>query len=215
MGRHDFFSKFAPRPTRVRFAVSRVAVLVLVLVVLGWIAFSILFSPPPVAQELETVPLVSGPHESNTASPEPSGPQNSVTVHVVGAVKHPDVYRLPEGSRIIDAIKAAGGMTKKAQPEQLNLAAKLTDGQQIIMPTTSDDSVPQNLPSSSSGTAKVSLNQADAAALMELPGIGPALAERIIEFRTKNGPFTSVAELDAVSGIGPVLLSQLEELVVP
>ncbi|WP_417363739.1 helix-hairpin-helix domain-containing protein [Glutamicibacter arilaitensis] len=215
MGRHDFFSKYAPRPGRLRFAISRVAVLVLVIVVLAWIAISILLAPPPVAQELETVPLVSepthGPPQTST-SPTPSGP--GVTVHVVGAVKKPGVYQLPAGSRITDAVDAAGGLSKQAQPQLVNLAAKLVDGQQVILPGTAPG---QQLPSAQAApsSSKISINNADSQTLQELPGIGPALAERIIDFRSKNGPFTSVEELDAVSGIGPALLGQLSELVVP
>ncbi|MGO1725497.1 helix-hairpin-helix domain-containing protein [Glutamicibacter bergerei] len=209
MGRHDFFSKFAPRPTRLRFAVSRVAALVLVLVVLVWVAFSIIFAPPPAAEELEAIPLVADPQH-----PAATQAVNMITVHVVGAVKKPGVYELAEGSRIIDAINKAGGMSKKAAPELLNLAAKLTDGQQIILPGASSSSPAEATKAPGTG-AKISLNQADEQTLMTLPGIGPALAKRIIDFRTKNGPFTSVEQLDAVSGIGPVLLGELTELVVP
>ena len=137
-----------------------------------------------------------------------------MTVHVVGAVKKPGVYELPEGSRITDAVKRAGGLNKDAHPEMVNLAAKLIDGQQIILPGGSGQSSIQNVPSPAED-AKISINNADAQTLQELPGIGPALAERIIEFRTKNGPFASVEELDAVSGIGPAMLAKLSELVVP
>ncbi|WP_159610116.1 ComEA family DNA-binding protein [Glutamicibacter sp. JC586] len=222
MGRHDFFSKYAPRPGRLRFAISRVAVLALVIVVLGWIAISILLAPPPKTNELETVPLAADPTSSSSASaaaPGPSAPSEAtvapqVTVHVVGAVKKPGVYQLPEGSRITDAVQAAGGATTKAQPQLVNLAAKLVDGQQIILPGTGDSSSAQQMPVPSA-EAKISINSADAQALQELPGIGPALADRIIEFRTKNGPFKTVEELDAVSGIGPAMLEKLGDLVVP
>lgn len=207
MGRHDFFSKFAPRPTRLRFAVSRIAALVVVLVVLVWVGLSIVLAPPPASEELDAIPLVADPEH-----PAASEPVNTITVHVVGAVKKPGVYELPDGSRIIDAIEQAGGMGKKAQPQLLNLAAKLSDGQQIILPSANASAPPAG--PAPGAEAKVSLNQADAQALMTLPGIGPALAKRIIEFRTKNGPFTSVEQLDAVSGIGPVLLGELAELVV-
>lgn len=214
MGRHDFFSKYAPRPGRLRFAVSRVAVLVLVIIVLGWIAISILVAPPPSNEAMATVPLESVPTSSQSAkgSASPSGPR--VTVHVVGAVKKPGVYELPEGSRITDAVKSAGGLAEDAHPELVNLAAKLIDGQQIILPGDSTQSQNPNLPAPSNN-AKISINTADAQTLQELPGIGPALAERIIDFRTENGPFSSVEELDAVSGIGPAMLEKLADLVVP
>lgn len=218
MGRHDFFSKYAPRPSRLRFAVTRVAVFVLVLIVLVWIGLSILLAPPPGTTELETVPLVSDPSTpaAPTGSQEPSAAAaGSLTVHVVGAVKKPGVYVLKPGSRIIDAIEAAGGMNKKAAPEKLNLAALLTDGQQVILPGAHDTETGVGMSAQPSAPGKISLNTADAETLQQLPGIGPALAQKIIAFRTKNGPFTSVADLDAVSGIGPSILANIEPLVEP
>lgn len=218
MGRHDFFSKYAPRPGRVRFAISRVAVLALVMIVLGWIGISILLAPPPASEQLAAIPLESDPSSSSAPAGSPSSPGHppgpQVTVHVVGAVKKPGVYDLPEGSRITDAVKKAGGLAKDAHPELVNLAAKLVDGQQVILPGGSSAATGQNAPAPTE-KAKISISTADAQTLQELPGIGPALAERIIEFRTENGPFTSVAELDAVSGIGPAMLEKLTELVVP
>src|SRR5690606_41973246 len=98
MGRHDFFSKYAPRPGRLRFAISRVAVLVLVIVVLAWIAISILLAPPPVAQELETVPLVSEPTRRSpqpSESTTPTGPE--VTLHEAGERTEPRGAQLPAG----------------------------------------------------------------------------------------------------------------------
>lgn len=215
MGRHDFFNKYAPRPGRLRFAISRVAVLVLVIVVLAWIAISILLAPPPVAQELETVPLVSDPSASapeDRQSPSLAAPE--VTVHVVGAVKKPGVYQLPVDSRIADAVDAAGGLAKGARAQMVNLAAKLVDGQQVVLPGAETATELAAAPSAAAG-GKISLNSADSQTLQELPGIGPALAARIIDFRTENGPFSSVEELDAVPGIGPALLGQLSELVIP
>ena len=142
MGRHDFFSRYAPRASRLRFAVSRVAVLVLVLVVLAWIGLSILLAPPPTTTQLETVPLVSDPSPPPGAMPSgtaaPGNSEGAVTVHVVGAVKKPGVYTLPAGARIVDALEAAGGLRRGARPELLNLAARLADGQQIVLPGGAD-----------------------------------------------------------------------------
>ena len=256
MGRHNIFSTTAPRPSRVRFAVSRAAALTLVVAVIGWIALSILFAPADPNEVLTSVDTDTGQQESvapepgvggESAAPDGSAdtepgsqaaPGGTLVVHVVGAVHNPGVYRLPSGARIVDAIEAAGGMTGSARPELLNLASPIADGQQVVLPDKDDPpeaSPGAQAPPAGSGTDakpsastpagsqkgtdqpvpgdKIPINQADAETLMQLPGIGPALAGRIIEFREANGPFKSVEELEQVSGIGPVLMGKLRELV--
>ncbi len=174
------------------------------------------------------VPEIAGP---NAAAPGTEGVGESV-VHVSGAVKHPGVVELPPGARVHEAIKAAGGMTKEADPGGLNLAAPVQDGTLIWVPTPEElkggagpPEQAQNLApgagqppgqtgSSAEGPAElINLNTADAQTLDELPGIGPALSERIIAHRETNGPFGSLEELAAVSGIGPVILADVEGLV--
>lgn len=150
----------------------------------------------------------------------------SVVVHLIGAVKNPGVYTLTLGSRVLDAVKQAGGLAKDAAPESINLATELADGEQVRIPRRGE-SAPIPAPgagaeqtddapgaTSGSGQGKVNLNTADATRLQELPGIGPALSGRIIEFRDANGPFRNLAELDAVSGIGPAMMGNLKNLVV-
>lgn len=132
-----------------------------------------------------------------------------VVVHVVGAVAAPGVVRLPAGSRVTDAVSAAGGAAADADLAAVNLARVLTDGEQIVVPRPGDPMPPPAgaVPGTSDGT--VDLNAASPAELDGLPGVGPVLAQRIIDGR----PYTSVDELDQVSGIGQALLERLRPLV--
>lgn len=139
----------------------------------------------------------------------------SLTVHVVGAVRVPGLYRLREGSRVDDAIRRAGGAKPKAALELVNLAAPVADGQQVVVPAQGEAGPV------SAGTAGgnalpgglVHLNSATLEELDTLPGVGPVTAQRIIDYRTANGAFSSIDELDAVPGIGPARLEQLRPLV--
>ena len=128
-----------------------------------------------------------------------------VVVHVAGAVHAPGVFTLPAGSRVGDAIDAAGGVTKPRAADSVNLARPLVDGEQILVGAQAD--------AAGGATPGVSLNAADAAAFEALPGVGPVLAKRIVDWRTANGPFRSIDELGEVSGIGDALLGQLRPLV--
>lgn len=154
----------------------------------------------------------------------------SVLVHVAGAVKKPGVYHFAPGARAEDAVRSAGGLASGAAPAAINLAAPLVDGQQLYLPTTKElpgaggterppnGAGPGAGPGGAAGAGAreagpININSADAAGLQELPGIGPALSARIIDFRAANGPFASMTELDAVSGIGPAMMERLEPLV--
>jgi competence protein ComEA len=142
-----------------------------------------------------------------------------VVVDVVGAVRQPGLYRLPQGSRIADAVARAGGATGKAELAQVNLAAPLADGEQVVVPKRGAvGAVAPSGGGAGAGTgpaAPVQLSTATLEQLETLPGIGPVMAQKILDFRTKHGAFSSVDELDAVSGIGPKRLDQLRDLVVP
>ena len=152
------------------------------------------------------------PVRSPLASPTVT-PASGVVVDVVGAVAAPGVVRLAQGSRVVDAIAAAGGATADAQVSALNLARVLVDGEQIAVPgtrvRTRQQQVPRPRPA---GTTSWTSTAADAAALDGLPGIGPVLADRIVAHR-EDGPFTTVDELADVAGIGPTLLERLRDLV--
>ena len=182
---------------------------------------------------LDTVPMLPMDVSSAGVSPLVAG---LITVHVVGAVVNPGVYRLPAGSRVVDAVDLAGGVEPGADTENINMALPLADADQVFIPTRSarSSSAPRTTvavvrpparpksvggnedsaasspssPSPSSG-GLVNINTADAAQLEELPGVGPATAKAIIEHRTANGPFVSVEDLKKVKGIGDAKFAAL------
>lgn len=175
------------------------------------------------------------PASQNSAFALP-GPQ-TIVVHATGAVKNPGVYRLPPESRVDDVLKAAGGSAPDADLENLNLAAKLIDGTQVFVPHKGLPGNPQSVaapyqggalsdvyaknsaPGRSTGggsrakkeppSQPISLNSADSAELQRIPGIGPATAQKILDYRQEHGRFTSVDELMAVRGIGEKKLSSM------
>ena len=133
-------------------------------------------------------------------------------VHVSGAVRRPGIVALPAGARVVDALAAAGGPTAEAATDAINLAARVNDGQQVVLP---EIGAPAAAPATgSAGGGPVSLSAATAEQLETLPRIGPAMAARIIAYRDANG-LGSVDDLANVSGIGPKTLDGLRDLVVP
>lgn len=166
-------------------------------------------APTPIETAL---PLVEP--ASVTTTTQAPGP---VVVHVAGAVLRPGVQRLPAGSRVIDAVDAAGGLSPDADASRVNLAAELIDGSQVYVPA-----VGEVVPAAVGGSTEpgndgsggiIDLNTADAALLESLPGVGPATAAAIIDHRERNGPFASVEGLLEVRGIGEAKLAQLRDLV--
>ena len=135
--------------------------------------------------------------------------QLSLFVHVVGEVENPGMYQLSLGARLVDAVFAAGGLTKKADHSSVNLAREISDGEQIFVMAEGE----QGAAFSSGQQGLVSLNRSMEAELETLPGIGPALAARIIAWREANGGFKKVEDLQKVSGIGEKLLAGLKEQV--
>jgi competence protein ComEA len=146
-------------------------------------------------------------------------PRPRLVVHVVGAVRRPGLYRLADGARIDDALRRAGGATRRADLSLVNLAAPVSDGSQIVVPKRAPPVPVGSSAASGPGVAPtagpVHLNTATVEQLDELPGIGPVTAQKIIDYREQHGAFSSVDDLDAIPGIGPARLEQLRELVAP
>jgi len=134
-----------------------------------------------------------------------------VVVHVAGAVRSPGVYRLPAGSRVIDAVERAGGTIPSAAPDSLNLAARLADGQQVVVPAR----VGVASSSTAGGDGPISLGTATAQELDSIEGIGPVTARLIIDYRDSKGGLSSIEELDRISGIGPATMSALRDALQP
>jgi competence protein ComEA len=165
---------------------------------------------------------VEGAGSGSVGAPRPAARTAApvLVVDVAGEVRRPGLYRLPQGSRIADALARAGGETKHADALLVNLAAPLADGEQVLVPAQAGSagagavSAPGGA-SSPSPSAPVDLNTATAEQLDALPGVGPVTAEKIIAYRQAHGPFTSVDQLDAISGIGPARIADLKGLVQP
>jgi competence protein ComEA len=178
----------------------------------------------------------AGPRAQSSPAPDGTNPEPvRITVHVAGAVARPGVVELPAGSRLHEALAAAGGPTGSAEPDRLNLAAVVEDGQKIVVPergqpgpvsgdatgSSGGDAGPADSGGAGSGSSgsvgpggsKINLNTAGVEELGTLPRVGPVLAQRIVDWRKQHGRFQSVDELDAVDGVGPKLLEALLPLV--
>jgi competence protein ComEA len=147
------------------------------------------------------------------AAPGPGG-GSGVYVHVAGAVRRPGLVRVPAGSRVARAVARAGGPTRAADLTAVNLAAELEDGQQVVVPARGAAALPAPGPGVA-GAAKLSLSTATVEQLDELDGIGPTLAQRIVDYRTENGGFRSLDELREVDGIGEKRFATLREALQP
>ncbi|MDX6411481.1 MAG: competence protein ComEA [Gaiellaceae bacterium] len=148
------------------------------------------------------------------AVPSAAAAQPVLVVDVVGAVRRPGLYRLPQGSRVADAVTRAGGPTRRADVALVNLAAPLADGTQVVVPVRAAVAG-EGASSPSAPAGPVHLNTATLDQLDALPGVGPATAQKILDYRQQHGAFSSVDELDAIPGIGPARLEALRKLVAP
>ena len=186
----------------------------------GWWALRTPAGPDPA----EILPM-AGSVEIAVPGPSPMPDPGRIVVDVVGAVVRPGLHELPATSRVADAVEAAGGLTAEADRMRLNLAEPLSDGARLWVPAAGESAGPEVVPvtvgtgdggrtgtGSGRAGALLNVNTANAAALEELPGIGPALATAIVEHRRRSGPFATVDELVEVSGIGPAKLEQIRPL---
>jgi competence protein ComEA len=197
-------------------SISRSSALVLASLLLAALAVA---GPRLARTGAATVPdVAAAPLEPVSSAPS----RRALVVHVVGAVRRPGLFRLPDGARVADAVARAGGATRRADLAALNLAAPLVDGTQVLVPRRARSAT--GTPPAAAGAeaedgaavgSKLSLSSATAEELDQLPGVGPVTAQKIIDYRTEHGPFASVDDLDAVPGIGPSRLEQLRDLVTP
>jgi competence protein ComEA len=156
----------------------------------------------------------AGPSSPAPIRVESGDKRASVTVHVAGAVREPGVYRMRASARVDDAVGRAGGATRRADLSQVNLAAKVEDGRQVLVPERPRAAAPGAAPAAPTQPGiPLNLNTATLEQLDELDGIGPATAQNILDYREANGGFGSVEELGQVPGIGDVRLASLREQV--
>jgi competence protein ComEA len=148
-------------------------------------------------------------------SVDSSGSGGDVVVDVTGAVARPGVYRLPAGARVTDAVERAGGASGGALLEAINLAARLADGQQVVVPKRGPAGAPLAASAGAGEEGLISLGTATVDQLDTIDGIGPVTAQDIIEFRDEHGGLSSVAQLDQVSGIGPATMESLRARLQP
>ena len=156
-------------------------------------------------EQQETLPL--------DAADKQSAEKREITVYVSGAVSHPGVISLPDGARVADAVNACGGVLPTADLDALNMAQPLKDGMQIRVAQKAAVQSGAAEPVAASRDGKVNINTADEKALDSLPGIGPAMAKRIIEYRSVNGSFQSPEDLKKVKGIGEAKFAKLKDKV--
>lgn len=147
----------------------------------------------------------------SASAPTPAASSTPVLVHVVGQVANPGVVELPAQARVSEALNAAGGPLPDADLSALNLAAVVQDGAQIVVPAPGEAAPAAPSAAGAATSGLIDLNRASATELEELPGVGPVLAERIVADRESQGPFSSVDDLDRVSGIGPAVLANLRD----
>lgn len=191
-----------------------IGVTLVVITLAGWSAQP---APAPAAEDglldtLDDSAPDQAPTSRATAAPA------SIVVYVSGAVRQPDVYELPAEARVKDLVLSAGGLSEDADAERINLAERLRDEQHVHVPRLGEpagqaDTGAGAAPDGAAQGDLVDLNTASLAELDAINGIGPALAQRIIDYRDSDGPFTSVEDLQKVKGVGPALYAKIAPFV--
>ncbi len=172
------------------------AIVLSIIIVSGWLIYY--FYQPATKPQIKVSKSVAAKTETS-----------KVFVHVAGAVKNPGVYELKVGSRVLDAVKKAGGFKEGANSDNLNLAAVLQDSQKILVMDKKQASQAQSLDAGME--QEINLNSASAEQLEELPGIGETIAKRIVEQRQEKGSFSSIDELKEIEGIGEKKFAKIKE----
>ena len=147
-------------------------------------------------------------YEDQTSAVEYIEPENTIVVYITGAVQNPGVIDIPEDSRVIDAINAAGGLTSSADLEAINMAQRVKDGQHE-----NDNRIAAKKPTSTRKNSLVNINTADESELISLPGIGPATAKKIIDYRENNGAFIEIEDIKKVRGIGQSKFENMKDFI--
>lgn len=206
--------RWAPRPRLV----------IAVVTALGLLAVVMLLGPSRAAVTVAQPSTAPGPGAEATpvADVHPEGIESAplsiddtVVVHVAGEVVSPGLVELPAGARVADAVDAAGGPTTRAELDAINLARAVHDGEQILVPEQGSALADAGADAAAGDGAPVSVSTATASQLESLPGIGPVIAARIVDDRETHGPYSSLADLTRVSGVGDVLVAGLDGLAVP
>ena len=214
-----------------------VGVIIVIACIGWWICSTILITPVPLAStdEISLSPNASEENDDTNQSKEDAQPSQEdtsqrIVIYIDGCVAHPDVYELPTSARVKDSIDRAGGLTSDADVAALNLASELHDGEKVHIPRGGEDAtLTQDSTGAASGdsyrqdrgasttrkghapTRPISLNKASKNELLELPGVGPAMADRIIADRREHGPFKHVEDLKRVKGIGSKKFEKLRK----
>jgi competence protein ComEA len=187
--------------------IAQAVFLSIVGLVVFFVIYTILKRPEPAAPPLV---ITLQPRLTDVpATPTPA----TINVYVSGAVENPDVYSLPLNSIVKDAVAAAGGATADADLDRINLAARLSDQMQVYVPRKGEAAPPPNGSSSVASTAVININTASVEELDKLPGIGPALAKVIVDYRATHGPFKTIEDINNVKGIGDALYAKLKDLI--
>lgn len=206
---------WSPASAKSRLRIGLGAAVVLVLVGLGIAVLMSALGPHGATQSLApgAVPSGSPAAGASAAGASTAGSKGSaaIFVHVVGAVARPGLFELRDGDRVVDAVAAAGGFTDAADQSRVNLARFVSDGEQLAVPAIGEAPAAPGATGAAGG--KVNLNTADLTTLETLPRVGPAMAQRIIDWRTANGRFTAVEDLMSVTGVGDKTFEQLKKLV--